>query len=101
MKLLMHGRTPLPCNSTEVGMSEMSVELVRQYKVKHNQLIEALDALEDMVRQDCRAFTDETIDNSYCSATAFAMRVLHKHGRLQITQDSHRRVIGKWVAKEE
>ncbi len=63
------------------------------------QLDEALNALKDMVRQHCQI--GNTLDSMGNSDNADAMRLLHKHGRLQITQERDRRVIGKWIDKEE
>jgi len=61
--------------------------------LKHEVL---LDALEDMVNQAC-SVDDRTLDSRALSAYAHGIRVLADYGRIRITAEYGRRVIGEWV----
>lgn len=66
---------------------------------------EILEALEGMVQQHCSGSealgTAGSLDSFALSANADAMRLLAKLGRLVITEQYGRRVIGAWVKEEE
>jgi len=61
---------------------------------------ELIEALKDMVNQHCSCSSDgcETVhlDSMALSANAHAMRLLARHGELEITDQYGRRVIGNW-----
>ncbi len=65
---------------------DMRVKLAEATKVRlasTTQLIEALDALEDMVREHCEN-EDGDLDSLGNGANRRAMRVLAKHGRMTV-----------------
>lgn len=65
-------------------------------------LEETEDALLGMVEQHCQGGSLEDVnegllDSMALSASAKAMRVLAKAGRIEIVSEYGRRVIGKWI----
>ncbi len=56
---------------------------------------ELLEALECTVNQACGM--DDCIDSMAITAYAEGMRLLAEYGRIKITGDVGRRVIGEWV----
>jgi hypothetical protein len=56
---------------------------------------EAIDELADQVAQNC-TMADRSLDSCALSSHASAMRLLAELGRIEITHDVGRRVIGKW-----
>jgi hypothetical protein len=55
----------------------------------------AIEELEDMVAQNC-TMSDRTLDSCALSSHADAMHFLADMGKLVITAEAGRRVIGKW-----
>jgi len=60
---------------------------------------ELLDGLCDVINQSC-GMDDGTLDSMALSAYADGMHILNKYGRLKITKEAFRRVIGEWVVPE-
>jgi len=60
---------------------------------------ELLDALCDLVDQHCTYDNADGLDSMALSADADALRLLAKHGRVTITSEHGRRVLGRWVKK--
>lgn len=60
------------------------------------ELNEALDNVEDCVRQACTG-NDGELDSMALSAYAMSMRFLEKHKRLEIKDEYGKRVIAKWI----
>jgi len=58
---------------------------------------ELLDALVEMVRQHCCADSFGEADSATISANAAAMRLLERAGKLVITMDRRRLVVGRWT----
>jgi len=58
---------------------------------------DVVEVLEDVINQACTV--GDELDSSALSAYAGGMRLLAKLGRLEITKEYGRRVIGKWVAE--
>ena len=65
--------------------------------VRTSDLEEVLDVLEDVVNQACLA-GDNLVDSMALTAYADAMRLLARHGRLDVEDEDGRRVIGRWTA---
>ena len=58
--------------------------------------MELLEALENVVDQACLGMGN-VLDSMAITAYAGGMRLLADYGRIKITQESGRRVIGEWV----
>jgi len=71
-----------------------------------NKLKVALDILEDVINQACRIESTEEskgyyLDSIALSAYAEGLRFLAKYGRVEIKTEYGRRVIAKFIEKEE
>jgi len=67
-----------------------------QKKAKTDKEKELLDALEGMVNHACLGMGN-ILDSMSVTAYADAMRLLAEYGRIKITGESGKRVIGEWV----
>jgi hypothetical protein len=58
------------------------------------------EELEDMVAQNC-TMSDRTLDSCALSSHAGSMRLLADLGKIEITHDQGRRVLGRWTEPEK
>lgn len=60
---------------------------------------DAIDVLEDVINQSCSYSNDGKtfLDSMFSSSYARGIRFLAERGRIKITEDGGRRVIGEWV----
>jgi hypothetical protein len=76
--------------------SGMSITLRQDEVASVMELIDLLtEELKDMVAQNC-TMSDRTLDSCALSSHAGSMRLLADLGKIEITHDQGRRVLGRW-----
>lgn len=91
-----------------IRLSTQDKKLLRKIAQKNNRSIasylmegyELIDVLEDVINQACRNGEKNELDSLALSAYASGMRKLAELGRLTITHQYGRRVIGYWNNEE-
>ena len=87
-----HNQTPfMKTYLHEAIMERLADDILRL----RDQIDLALEVIEDMVAQNC-TMRDSTLDSCAITAHADAMRFLADLGKLTITAEEGRRVIGHW-----